>query len=220
MKPTAAASKACVDARRRHDCYFTLGNRQTLRCLVTTLETIAKNRAERLQDYYDFRRTAMEETAREKLKRIVIDPSKDRVKAAELIEILLRAKIEVKVANSPFSSSTAHSYSLNNAPKISQTFPAGAYVIDLNQPQKRIIKALLEQDTPQDDALFGTIWRVFGVMNGAVLRQRKKNTAFTTLQPGICRLLSALTLTGRKTPQTSAQILLRPNIWKRQNAEA
>ncbi|MDQ3321778.1 MAG: hypothetical protein M3525_04985 [Acidobacteriota bacterium] len=119
---------------------------------LTTLETIAKNRASRLADYYDFRRTAIEETAREKLKRIVIDGSKDPVKTAEMMEILLRAKVEVKVANASFSSANAHSYSQNNAPKVSQTFAAGAYVIDLNQPQKRIIKALLEQDTPQDAA--------------------------------------------------------------------
>ncbi|HXG82679.1 MAG TPA: M14 family zinc carboxypeptidase [Pyrinomonadaceae bacterium] len=119
---------------------------------LTTLETVAKNRAARIADYYDFRRAAIEETTREKLKRIVIDPSKDTVKTAEMMEILLRAKIEVKVANSPFSSSTARSYSQSNAPKISQTFPAGAYVIELNQPQKRLIKALLEQDTPQDAA--------------------------------------------------------------------
>ncbi len=119
---------------------------------LTTLETLAANRAARLQDFYDFRRTAMEDTAREKLKRIVIDPSKDTVKTAELIEILLRAKIEVKAANASFSSQTAHGYSQSDAPKVSQTFPAGAYIIDLNQPQKRIIKALLEQDTPQDAA--------------------------------------------------------------------
>ncbi len=119
---------------------------------MTTLETIAKNRAARLADYYDFRRAAIEETAREKLKRIVIDPSKDTVKTAEMIEILLRTKVEVKVANASFSSQNAHDYSRNDAPKVSQTFPAGAYVIELNQPQKRIIKALLEQDTPQDAA--------------------------------------------------------------------
>jgi len=119
---------------------------------LTTLETIAQNRAARLADYYDFRRAGIEENTREKLRRIVIDPTKDTVKTAEMIEILLRAKVEVKVANGAFSSANAHSYAQTDAPKTSQNFPAGAYVIDLNQPQKRIIKALLEQDTPQDAA--------------------------------------------------------------------
>jgi hypothetical protein len=119
---------------------------------LTTLETLAKNRAARLQDFYDFRRTAMEETAREKLKRIVILPAKDTVKTADLIRVLQLAKIEVKVSNASFSSNTAHSFMQNNAPVSTRTFPAGSYIIDLNQPQKRIIKALLEQDTPQDKA--------------------------------------------------------------------
>ncbi|MCA1622212.1 MAG: hypothetical protein LC768_00215 [Acidobacteria bacterium] len=119
---------------------------------MTTLETAAKNRQSRLQDYYDFRRTALEESARAKLKRIVILPEKDSVKTAEMIEILRRAKIEVKVANSSFSSATAHSYLENKAPRVSKTFPAGAYIIDLNQSQARLIKALLEQETPQDAA--------------------------------------------------------------------
>ncbi|MDQ6788752.1 MAG: hypothetical protein M3033_18265 [Acidobacteriota bacterium] len=119
---------------------------------LTTLETLAKNRAGRLQDFYDFRRNAIEETGREKLKRIIISPEKDTVKTAELIDVLQRARVEVKVANAPFSSANAHSYAQKDAPKVSQTFPAGSYIIDLNQPQKRIVKALLEQETPQDKA--------------------------------------------------------------------
>ncbi|MGC2239042.1 MAG: M14 family zinc carboxypeptidase [Pyrinomonadaceae bacterium] len=118
---------------------------------MTTLEVLSKNKNQRLQDYYDFRRSAVE-ARNEKLQRIVILPEKDTVKAAEMIEILRRAKVEVKTANASFSSATAHSYMEKDAPRVSKTFPAGAYVIDVNQAQKRLVKALLEQDTPQDDA--------------------------------------------------------------------
>lgn len=119
---------------------------------LTTLETASKNKTQRLQDFYDFRRNALEEAQREPLKRIVIIPDKDVVKAAKMIEIIRNAKVEVKVAGSSFSSNSAHSYMQKNAPKTNQTFPAGSYIIDLNQPQKTWIKALLEQDTPQDKA--------------------------------------------------------------------
>ncbi len=119
---------------------------------LTTLETLAANRASRLKDFYDFRREGINEVSREPMKRIVILPNKDAQKTADLIEILQNSKIEVKAANSAFSSSSAHSYMQKNAPKITQNFPAGSYIIDLNQPQKKVIKALLEQDTPQDDA--------------------------------------------------------------------
>jgi hypothetical protein len=118
---------------------------------MTTLETLAKNRQSRLEDYYDFRRSAVQATG-EKLKRIVILPEKDPVKTAEMVEILQRAKIEIKVASASFSSVAAHSYMQKDAPAVSKTFPAGAFIIDVNQPQKRLIKALLEQETPQDDA--------------------------------------------------------------------
>ncbi|HSK72747.1 MAG TPA: hypothetical protein VK892_13685, partial [Pyrinomonadaceae bacterium] len=119
---------------------------------MTTLETLAKNRVSRLQDFYDFRRGAMAQVNNERLKRIVISPEKDPVKTAEMIEIIRRANVEVKVTASPFSSNTAHSYMQRDAPRVSRTFPAGSYIIDLNQPQKIWIKALLEQDTPQDEA--------------------------------------------------------------------
>jgi Zinc carboxypeptidase len=119
---------------------------------MTTLETAAKNRAARLQDYYDYRKTAMAEVAGEKMKRIVIVPTGDTVKTAEMIEVLQRMKIEVNVANTSFNSSTAHSYDQKNSPSTTKTFPQGAYIVDLNQPQKRLVKALLEQDTPQDKA--------------------------------------------------------------------
>lgn len=119
---------------------------------MTTLETAAKNRAARLRDYYDYRKTAMEELPREKMKRIVIVPTKDRVKTAELMENLRRMRIEIGTANAPFSSASAHDYDTKNSPVSRQTFPQSSYVIDLNQPQKRLIKALLEQDTPQDKA--------------------------------------------------------------------
>ena len=119
---------------------------------MTTLETAAKNRVQRLQDFYDFRRNALAEANNERLKRIVISPDKDRVKAAEMIEILQRARIEVKVANSSFNSNSAHSYDSKNSPSASRTFASGSYIIDLNQPQKILIRGLLEQDTPQDAA--------------------------------------------------------------------
>jgi Zinc carboxypeptidase len=119
---------------------------------MTTLETAAKNRAARLQDYYDYRKGAMDEARGEKMKRIIIDPAADRLKAADLIENLRRMRVEVSVANSSFSSASSHDYETKNSSAAQHTFPAGSYIIDLNQPQKRIIRALVEQETPQDKA--------------------------------------------------------------------
>jgi len=119
---------------------------------MTTLETTAKNKANRLKDYYEFRAGAMRDYAASRMKRIVISPAKDPVKAAELVEILSRSNIEVKVAAVPFTSPSSHAYMLNGAGAETRTFPASSYIIDLNQPQRILAKAILEPDTPQDKA--------------------------------------------------------------------
>jgi hypothetical protein len=119
---------------------------------MTTLETNAKNKVERLKDFYEFRAKGMADHARAKMKRIVIDPTSDRVKAAEMIEVLRLSNIEVKAASASFTSPTAHTYMEKDAKAASKTFPAGSYIIDLDQPQRIFIKAILEQDTPQDKA--------------------------------------------------------------------
>lgn len=117
---------------------------------LATLEVLSDNKTQRLVDFYQFRKKALDDYAKEQLKRIVIIPDKDPVKAAEMIEILRNARVEVKVASSSFSSTRAHSYMEKNSPAVSKTFQPGAYVIDLNQPQRLSIKSLMEQDTPQD----------------------------------------------------------------------
>ncbi len=119
---------------------------------MTTLESTAKNKAARLKDFYDFRAKGISDNANSKLKRVIIDPTSDRVKAAELVEVLRLSNVEVKASSAPFTSRTAHSYMEKAANAVSRAFPAGSYVIDLDQPQRIFIKAILEQDTPQDKA--------------------------------------------------------------------
>ncbi|MBV9211744.1 MAG: hypothetical protein JOZ52_13980, partial [Acidobacteria bacterium] len=115
---------------------------------LTTLETASRNRAARLNDYYEFKRTGVEEGRTEQMKRIVLLTGKDPRKAAELVEVLTRAGIEVASASESFRSQNAHSYTGNDS--AARVFPAGSYVIDLAQSQKRLAKALLEPNTEQE----------------------------------------------------------------------
>lgn len=117
---------------------------------LATVETAARHRAERLQDYYDFRRTGMEEGAREPMKRIVLLPGSDPLRAAELVEILLRSGVEVTRASAAFTSVAARTYDSPGATggrPARRTFPAGAYIVDLAQPQKRMARGILEPST-------------------------------------------------------------------------
>lgn len=116
---------------------------------LTTLETATRNREARLRDFYDFRRSAIEEGRTGQMKRIVLVPGRDAGNTNDLIQVLLRAGIEVGIAREQFNSQSAHSY-MGRETSSARSFPAGSFVIDLAQPQKRLIKALLEPDTPQD----------------------------------------------------------------------
>ncbi|HEX5709216.1 MAG TPA: M14 family zinc carboxypeptidase [Pyrinomonadaceae bacterium] len=117
---------------------------------LTTLETAARNREARMRDFYEFKRTAVEEGRTERMKRIVLLRGRDPVRTAELVENLLRAGVEVRQAAQPFRSARAHDYTSADAPAAPREFPSLSYVIDLAQPQKRMAKALLEPETPQD----------------------------------------------------------------------
>ncbi|HEX8174397.1 MAG TPA: M14 family zinc carboxypeptidase [Pyrinomonadaceae bacterium] len=117
---------------------------------LTTLETTGRNRAARLGDYYEFKRSAIEEGRRGPMRRVVIPWGPDVVKTTELAEVLLRAGIEVKVSREPFRSARSHSHTEPNGPPTARVFQSGSIVIDMEQPQKRLAKALLEPQTEQD----------------------------------------------------------------------
>jgi hypothetical protein len=141
-----------INWRRDDDTIVTLrsGAAKHFIASMTTLATTGRNRVARLGDYYEFKRSAIEEGRSERMRRVVINFGPDIVKSKELVEVLLRAGVEVKVARGPFSSKTVHSYAEPNAPATTRAFQSSALVIDMDQPQKRLAKALLEPQTEQD----------------------------------------------------------------------
>ena len=108
---------------------------------LATLATAAANRQPRLADYYDFRRSAMDEAKTDRMKQVVIVPG-DPGLTAHVVGLLLRDGIDVTRLKQPATSTVAHSYMGGAAGR--RTFPAGSYVVDLSQPQRRLAKAILE----------------------------------------------------------------------------
>jgi hypothetical protein len=115
---------------------------------LATIETAARNRAERVRDYLAFRQSAVTEGRTGRMKRVVLVPGQDPGRAAELAATLVRSGIEVRRAGAAFSSPRAHAYADDAVAQ--RRFDAGAYVIDLAQPQGRMAKAFLEPVTRLD----------------------------------------------------------------------
>jgi hypothetical protein len=118
---------------------------------LATFETSAKGAREMVRDYAAFRQKAITDGRAGTMKRVVLLPGNDPARAAELAAALLRHGIEVTRTSAPFASAKARSYSTDAVG--ARTFPAGAYVIDLAQPQGRVAKAVLEPD-PELDPTF------------------------------------------------------------------
>lgn len=179
---------------------------------LTTLATNAKNKVERIKDFYDFRAKGMAEHTRAKMKRVVIDPTSDRVKAAEMVEVLRLSNIEVKVASSPFTSPTAHTYMEKNSRAVSKTFPAGSYIVDLDQPQRRTRR--------RPKPLSTTTWRGSNATKCVEKASRRSSTDFTISRHGRCRSRLASTRGGPKNRQTSRARWSTLNTSKMQNEAA
>ena len=120
---------------------------------MATIETTGSRREERVRDYLRFRQGAVEEGRTGRMRRVVFVPGNDPQRAGELAAALLRAGVEVRRTSAAFSSARAHAYAGAAAPPASRRFDAGAYVVDLAQPQGRVARAILEP-SPVLDTVF------------------------------------------------------------------
>lgn len=117
---------------------------------LATLETLADNRQGILTDFYNFFKTGMDEVDREKYKSFVLTPGNDPERLNDLIQLLLRHNIEIYKVNQALSSKRSETY-FDRSPK-TRTIIAGSYFIPLKQPQKRLIKTLMEPDPKMEES--------------------------------------------------------------------
>jgi hypothetical protein len=139
-------------ARRRDDeTISTLkdGTAHHFESALATVVAAARNREALLRDYLTYRRDAIEAGRKDAMRRIVILPGSDPGRAGELAGLLRRVGIEVRQTTSPLHSAATHSYvdAAKSAHGTEKTFPAGALIVDLAQPQGRMARAFLEPET-------------------------------------------------------------------------
>jgi hypothetical protein len=114
---------------------------------LAVLLLTASERERKLRDYWRFRKSAVEEGRTGPVRAYVIVPGHDPGRAADLVRMLMVHGIEVRRANAAFELAGGVDYLTRSAAP--RSIPAGAYVVPLDQPEKRMIQALFEPRTEQ-----------------------------------------------------------------------
>ena len=112
--------------------------RQHFVASIATAETTAENREKLLRDFWAYQKSAIEEGLTEDVRSYVFPATKDRAAAYRLADLLSRQGVEVRTATRDFTA-------------CGKTYQAGARIIPLAQPAKRLIRTLLDPDIALDE---------------------------------------------------------------------
>lgn len=111
------------------------GVRNNVLTSIATLETVARNKNSFLTDYAAFRRSAMEEARGADDRYVVLDLASGRYEAEAMARRLTRQGVAVQRV--PAGSTQCRAM-----------YPDGALIVDMAQPQGRLINTLLSRSTP------------------------------------------------------------------------
>ncbi|HEY7162132.1 MAG TPA: M14 family metallopeptidase, partial [Acidobacteriota bacterium] len=114
---------------------------------LATCKLASSTRKEKLQDFYDFRSSAIQEGKTGGVREFIIRRSTDPAQTDRAIQMLLWHGIEVKQIQSAFQA-TVNDYFHNDPQSID--FQSGDYIISLDQPLKRLIQVTFEKESTFD----------------------------------------------------------------------
>jgi hypothetical protein len=114
-----------------------------------TLLTAARRARERVQDYLAFRQSAVSDAERGPMRTVMVERD-DQGRADSLAALLVANGVEIGRLRSAVDVRDATAY--GDVAARAARFAAGAYVVDLAQPQGRLAKALLEPDAQLDSS--------------------------------------------------------------------
>ncbi len=106
---------------------------------ITTAATAARNRDRLLRDFFEYRRTAIEEGERGEVREYIIVPGHDPSRALRLARHLVIQGIDVRRAEESFRAGD-------------RNLPSGAFLASTAQPAGRLLRNLLDRHTAQDEA--------------------------------------------------------------------
>lgn len=105
---------------------------------IATAQAAAENRQQLLRDFYEYRRSAIEEGESEAVHEYILPLEGDPSAVHKLAGLLAMQGIEVLRAEGPIRSG-------------SETYPPGTYVVRMNQPASRLARNLLDAHVPMDE---------------------------------------------------------------------
>ena len=105
---------------------------------ISTAEAVAVNRQKFLEDFYNYRASAIEEGEKDSIRSYVLPTQADQAAANKLVGLLVRQGVEVGRASSSFEA-------------CGETYQAGSYVINMAQPSKRLIRTLMDTNVPMEE---------------------------------------------------------------------
>ncbi len=143
-----------VRIKRNDETILTLKDRidHHVAASFATLKATTENRQKRLKDFYQFFKNAIDEGKKGTIKAFIVDPTKDPSKAAKMVSLLLQQGIEIHQVQKEFLLNGLKTYFQEK--KVSKIFPAGSYIISLEQPAKRLIMTLMEEEPAISDTFF------------------------------------------------------------------
>jgi hypothetical protein len=113
---------------------------------LAVLRTTAAQREKKLRDYWRYRKTALDEGRAGPARAYVLVPGTDPGRVAEAVATLMFHGVEVRRTTSALTVRGRDYLGLESRPR---AIPVGSYVVPLDQPEKRLIQAILEPRTEQ-----------------------------------------------------------------------
>ncbi|HLF15039.1 MAG TPA: M14 metallopeptidase family protein, partial [Bacteroidota bacterium] len=148
------AGQSGVKIKRRDEEILTLRERLEHHSAtsIATLKTTADNREKRLKDFHRFFADAIAEGRNGPVKSFLVPPGRDAARSARMIDLLIKQGVEVLQSSQEFAAGDARTYF--PATRRPNSFPAGTWIVRLDQPAKRLVMALMEREPVVTDTSF------------------------------------------------------------------
>ncbi len=106
---------------------------------LSTAEVVASNREKLLREFYEYRRSGIEEGEKEDDRYYVIPTQADQAAADKIAGLLTKQGVDVYKASEAFRS-------------CGNNYDAGTYIIDSAQPVKRFLRTIMDENVEMDAA--------------------------------------------------------------------